>query len=56
MFLNSEFLTSDFLGYNISGCLDLPFVRKYYLILAVHVFLKNVKMFLKCSGIVLEFF
>ena len=28
------FLTSDFLGYNISGCppcLDLPFVRKYYL-------------------------
>ena len=39
LFLNSEFLTSDFLGgtgiaidqtFPVAPCLDLPFVRKYY--------------------------
>ena len=53
LFLNSEFLTSDFLGQQfwVAPCLDLPFVRKYYLILVFHVFFKNVKMFWNCSEI-----
>ena len=56
LFLNSEFLTSDFLGYNISrGCLDLPFVRKYYFSFAQLFVLEKcenvLEMFWNCSGI-----
>ena len=60
LFLNSEFLTSDFLGYNISGfpLFGSPICEKIlfqFCPIICHeypsMFLKNVKMFLNCSGI-----